>query len=189
MDMLKRSALVVLVATVCAPMLVSSAGATSTLSQRPDAWIKLCGQSNGCVIDPLPHPWYGKNVYNTTARHQTVRERIDNGEGVRFWIMFQNDGTQTDTYMVHGCRGTMKFRINAVIVGKYKDVVGGTATHITQQFMNNTATFTLAPGDQVAITLNIITASPNLTYRCPVSITSTGDPTKKDTVAAVMTTF
>ena len=169
-------------------MLVASAGASAP-AYRPDAWIKLCGVNTGCAIDPLPHPWHGKNVYNTTAWHQTARERLDNGRGVRYWIMFQNDGTQSDTFLVHGCKGTKNFQILAVIVGEYKYPVGAGSTHITQEFIDNTATFTVAPGKHVAITLNILTHDPNLTYRCAVTITSSGDPTLKDTVAAVTTSF
>jgi hypothetical protein len=167
--------------------LVLPAGATAP-DYRPDAWIKLCGQSTGCVINPPPHPWFGNNTYNTTARNQTVRQRIDDGEGVRYWILFQNDGTKTDTYTVHGCKGTPNFLINAVIVGEWKIPVWR-PKHITQQFKDGTATFRLAPGKHVAITLNIVTVKPNLTYRCPVTIVSSGDPTLKDTVASVNTTF
>jgi hypothetical protein len=183
----KRVLFVLLLAALCAPTFAIPAGATAP-AFRPDAWIKLCGQSTGCVIYPPPHPWQGNNVYNTTALHQTVRQRIDDGEGVRFWILFQNDGTQTDTYTVHGCKGNKDFLINAVIVGEYKVPVWK-PKHITEQFKNNTAKFTLAAGKHVAITLNIVTVKPNLAYRCPVTITSKGDPSLKDTVAAAMTTF
>ena len=186
--MLKRSLLILLVAALCAPLFAAPAGATPGQSHRPDAWIKLCGQSTGCVINPPPHPWRGNNVYNTSALHQTVSQRIDDGEGVRFWILFQNDGTQTDTYSVHGCTGNKNFLINAVIVGEFKYPVWR-PKHITEQFKHNTAKFTLAPGRHVAITLNIVTRIPGVTYRCPVTITSSGDSSMKDTVAAVMTTF
>lgn len=54
------------------------------MSFQPDGWIKLCGQSLGCTIDPLPHPWLGKNIYNTTGRKQTVSVDVNEGEGVRF---------------------------------------------------------------------------------------------------------
>ena len=186
--MVKRTVLVLVVAALCAPMLVTSAGATSA-RYRPDAVIKLCGQSEGCTINPPPHPWRGNDIYNTTARHQTIRQRLDNGEGVRFWILFQNDGTRKDTYSLHGCKGTKNFVINAVLVGKYKYPQGAGVTHITQEFIDNSWTFTLAPGKHIAITLNIVTVNAGFTYRCPVTITSQGNSTKKDTVAAVMTTF
>jgi hypothetical protein len=157
---------------------------------RPDAWLKLCGQSNGCVIDPMPHPWVGNNVYNTTGMHQKWKERIDNGEGVRFWITIQNDGSQKDTFLVHGCSGNKEFYLNQVLVGFWKDVKGPyEATHITDGFKNGTAKFTLRPGRKAGITVNIITKDPGLTYRCPVTITSQHDPTKQDTVLPIMVSF
>ena len=48
---------------------------------RPDAWIKLCGLSTGCTINPPPHPWHGNNRYNSTAKKQTVSVRMEDGEG------------------------------------------------------------------------------------------------------------
>ena len=184
----RRVLFVLMLAALCAPIFAPSAGASSPAYQ-PDAWIKLCGLSTGCNVGPPPpHPWFGNNVYNHTAAKQTVRVKIDDGEGVRFWIILQNDGTKTDTYTVHGCRGTKNFLINAVIVGEWKRPVWK-ATHITQQFKNGTAKFRLAPGKHVAITLNIVTVIPNVTYRCPVTIQSAGAPNMKDTVAGVMTTY
>ncbi len=189
--MVRRSLFVVLAILVWAPTTMSVSSAAAAKPYRPDAWIKLCGQSTGCTIDPLPHPWLGKDVYNTTGYHQTHRDRIDNGEGIRYWLTFQNDGTQADTFRVNGCRGTKNFRILAVIIGRYKVPVGAGSIHITDAFRNDTATFDLAPDERVTITLNFITGdqSVGLTYRCPVTIISQGDPTKKDTVAAEMTSF
>ena len=56
---------------------------------RPDAWIKLCGLSTGCTINPPPHPWHGNNIYNSTAKKQTVSVRMEDGEGVRFWLILK----------------------------------------------------------------------------------------------------
>ena len=36
--------------------LLPSPSATAGGDFQPDGWIKLCGQSLGCVIDPPPHP-------------------------------------------------------------------------------------------------------------------------------------
>jgi hypothetical protein len=41
---------------------VPDARGASNNSYQPDGWIKLCGINIGCVIDPLPHPWLGKDV-------------------------------------------------------------------------------------------------------------------------------
>jgi hypothetical protein len=186
--MMKRSLVMLLVLAAFSQMLVAPAGA-SAAPYRPDAFIKLCGVNVGCLIDPLPHPWFGKNIYNTTGYHQKVHHRLDNGRGIRFWITFQNDGTQTDTYSLDGCTGTKHFKILQVLVGKWKVPVGIDAEHIDYQFKHDTWKFTLKAGAQIAITLNILTDDPNLTYRCPMTITSQGDPTKQDTVVAITTTY
>jgi hypothetical protein len=47
----------------------------------------------------------------------------------------------------------------------------------------------MKPGARIAITLNMVTVNPNLHYRCPVTITSEGDPAKSDTVAVEIKTF
>jgi len=164
--------------------------ATSSSAYRPDAWIKLCGESNGCTVGPKPpHPWHGNNVYNSTARNQTIKVGLEEAEGIRFWLIFQNDGTSTDTFTVHGCPGTKRFTVNAVLVGFYKNTAWK-PQHITDQFKAGTATFKVDPGAHVGITVNIIatTTIQGVSYRCPVTITSAGDPTLSDTVAGIMTT-
>lgn len=157
---------------------------------QPDAWIKLCGLSTGCTIDPLPHPWLGNDVYNTTGAKQQVKVRIDDGEGVRFWIVLQNDGALEDTFTLHGCKGNPRFRINAVLIGKHK-VPDWRAMNITKKFTAGTATFHFAGGTpkRVVFTLNVVTKTPGLTYRCPITVTSGGPTPVKDTVVATMTTF
>ncbi len=88
---------------------------------RPDAWIKLCGLSTGCTINPPPHPWHGNNRYNSTAKKQTVSVRMEDGEGVRFWLILENDGVgRDDVIHVDGCRGTARFVVNAVVAGFQK---------------------------------------------------------------------
>ena len=179
----------------------ASAGFTSTRDEaprgtvapdyQPDAWIKLCGLSTGCVIDPLPHPWRGRDVYNTTGAKQKVHVQIDDGEGVRFWILLQNDGALDDTFVLHGCKGTPRFRINAVLIGKHK-APGFGPKNITKQFIRGTYTFHF-PGTgtpkNVVFTLNIVTKTPGLTYRCPITVTSGGPTRVRDTVVAAMTTY
>ena len=190
--MMKRSLAALLVVAAFSQMLVTSAGARSALPYRPDAFIKLCGVNSGCLIDPLPHPWLGNNIYNTTGYRQKVYHRLDNGRGIRFWITFQNDGTEADTYSLQGCTGNKHFQILQVLIGKYKVPIGVAAEHIDSQFIHNTWTFKLNPGGHIAITLNFLTYDPSdsgLTYRCPMTITSAGDPTKQDTVVAIMTMY
>lgn len=166
-------------------------GAGTTPDYQPDAWIKLCGLSTGCTIDPLPHPWRGKDVYNATGAKQTVNHLIDDGEGVRYWITIQNDGALADTFTVHGCKGTPRFIINAVLIGKHK-LPDWRAENITKAFKRGTYTVDL-PGSgtpkRLVFTLNIVTVSPGLTYRCPITVTSGGPTPVQDTVAVTITTF
>ena len=125
-----------------------SAGARAIqTTPRPDAWIKLCGLSTGCTIDPLPHPWLGDNVYNSTGARQKIAVRLEDGEDVRFWITLQNDAEVEDTFVVHGCRGNPRFVIIAVKVGLLKRP-DWRPEDITQGFKNGTATFTLPPASR-----------------------------------------
>jgi hypothetical protein len=167
------------------PALAGSRGA----SFRPDGWIKLCGLSLGCTIDPLPHPWRGQDVYNKTGLHQTVSHRINEGEGIRFWITIQNDGTMADTIGVQGCKGTRYFEVNRVLLGKHKRQDAG-ATDLTRKYKRGTLKFDLGPGATAVFTLNIITHfRKGITYKCHTVFTSAGDSTQVDTVLAKMTTY
>lgn len=197
----RLAAVLSLCAVLCAAAAPASAGSPASRTEvrrgvpapdyQPDAWIKLCGLSTGCTIDPLPHPWRGNDVYNSSGAKQKVRVRIDDGEGVRFFILIQNDGTQADTVTVRGCKGTPKFRINAVLMGKQK-VPNWRAKNITERFKQGTQTFSL-PGSatpkNVVFTLNIVTKTPGLTYSCPITVISGGPTPVKDTVVATMTTY
>lgn len=178
-------------ATVAAGFASPLRGAGTPPDYQPDAWIKLCGLSTGCTIDPLPNPWRGRDVYNTTGAKQKVSVRIDDGEGVRFFILMQNDGALDDTFTLHGCKGNPRFRINAVLIGKHK-VPDWRAKNITKKFTQGTATFDF-PGTgtpkNVVFTLNIVTKTPGLSYRCPITVISGGPTPVKDTVVAVMTTY
>ena len=186
---MKRTLLVLVIVGLTAQAFVTSSASAGSPPYRPDAWIKLCGQSTGCTINPPPHPWKGNNIYNANAKGQTIFQRIDNGEGVWYWLTFQNDGTTKDTFDLTGCTGNKNFKILRVLIGKYKVPVGVSAVHITRQFIHSNYKFTLKPGGHVAITLNMVTVNPNLHYRCPVTITSEGDSAKSDTVAVKIKTF
>ncbi len=177
--------LVSLLALSVAPEARSQGG----VSFQPDGWIKLCGLSLGCTIDPLPHPWLGKDVYNTTGRKQTVSVDINEGEGVRFWITLQNDGTESDTFTVQGCSGTRVFEVNRVLLGKHKRQ-DPSAEDLTRKYTQGTLTFDLGPGGKVVFTLNIITHDQKgVTYRCRTAFSSRGEPTAQDVVVAKMTTY
>jgi hypothetical protein len=160
---------------------------------RPDAWIKLCGLSTGCTVGPPPpHPWHGNHVYNTTGARQKVAVRMEDGEGVRFWLRLENDGAVADTVRIKGCKGTPRFVINAVLVGWAKRP-DWRLRNITAAFKAGTATFKLPPastGTFRRLTVNIVapTTAEGITYACPITIISKGDTSLKDTVVGKMTT-
>jgi hypothetical protein len=193
--MRKRSVPILLVASVFMAMIATpgSARAPRGATVRPDIWIKLCGLSTGCTIDPLPHPWLGDDVYNASGWHQRIAVRMEDGEDVRFWLTLQNDAELEDTLVIQGCRGTRQFRIIAVKIGFLKRP-NWRPRDITQGFKNGTATFTLPPaseGKRVPLTLAMIapTTAEGVTYRCPITIRSQTDPSVSDTVVAIMTTY
>lgn len=201
--MIKRAGISLLV--VAAVLIVGTSATSASLSSggraddapdvaggssfRADGWIKLCGLSTGCTIDPLPHPWLGRDVYNTTGRRQTVAVDINEGEGVRFWITVENDGTEADTLQVQGCQGTSTFEVNRVVLGKRKRP-DASATDVTRKYKRGDLTFELEAGDQAVFTLNIVTHDEKgKTYDCLTTIRSQGDTGSSDVVEAEMTTY
>ena len=190
-----RRAIPLTIVTLAGLLLTSSAApgapgvASGDSSYRSDAWIKLCGQSTGCVIDPLPHPWLGKDVYNTTGRRQTVAVDVNEGEDVRFWITVENDGAETDTLAVQGCDGTRYFEVRHVVLGKQKRP-NAAATEVTRKFKDGTLTFDLDAGKTAVFTLLVVThLEKNITYECLMTVHSVNEPTSQDRVVAEMTTF
>ena len=145
--------------SVIAWQTTGTAGATQLqTAPRPDAWVKLCGLSTGCTIDPLPHPWLGDDIYNATGSRQKIAVRLDDGEDVRFWLTLQNDAEQDDTFVVDGCKGTHLFQIIAVKVGFLKRP-NWRPPDITEGFKNGTATFDFPPsseGKRVPLTVAFI---------------------------------
>src|SRR5882762_7402309 len=63
-----------------------------TPAYRPDAWIKLCGTGDTCRHAP-PHHYRGQDVYNHTGASQTANSGVEEENDIRFWILFQNDGS------------------------------------------------------------------------------------------------
>ena len=181
-----RGAVVLAALSLLAPATPVAAGVPP---DQPDGWIKLCGQSLGCTIDPLPHPWRGRDVYNRTGRGQTQVDRINEGEGIRYWIVLQNDGTERRDFSVDGCSGTPTFEVNRVLLGKHKRQDPG-ATDLTRRYKADTLEFELNPGTRVVFTLSIIThVRKGETYRCRTVFTAQTADASTDVVVARMTTF
>lgn len=161
-----------------------------TPSYRPDAWIKLCGAGDTCRNAP-PHHYRGQDVYNHTGASQTVSSGVEEENDIRFWILFQNDGSLGDTFTVQGCRGNSGFVIRAVLVGAHTQ--SENATNITAGFKRGTAHFTFQPtggGDDVVITLDVWAraTTAGVGYTCPITVSSGTQPTVRDTVVAEMHT-
>lgn len=178
--------------SIAAPSTATNRSSAPVGPYQPDAWISLCGLSDGCTINPPPNPWKGKDLYNTTGAKQLIAVKMEDGEGVRFWITIESDGTESDTYTIEGCKGTKRFRINKVQIGFHKRPQAGTIK-ITDEFKAGTASFDFpaGAGNKVELTLNIVapTTAEGVTYECPITIHSTGDPGATDTLVARMTTY
>ena len=184
-----RLAFLVTAAVTTTLLVPSGVGSAGDRPYQPDAWIKLCGQSLGCTIDGLPNPWHGRDVYNTSGRGQTEVDDINEGEGIRYWITIQNDGTERDVYTVDGCAGNPTFDVNRVLLGKHKRQDPG-AEDLTRRYLADTLEFALDAGERRVFTLNIITGvRKGLTYECRTLFTSQNDPSRQDVVVARMTTF
>jgi hypothetical protein len=66
---LSLCAAVVCAATLAVVAVAGTSGAAG--AHHPDAWLKLCGPTNTCVIQPW-HPWVGNDVYGGTGTGETV---------------------------------------------------------------------------------------------------------------------
>ena len=66
----------------------------------------LCGLSTGCEINRLRTPGAGTGSTTRTGRG-SGSPSVEDGEGVRFWLRIETDGTDADTIRVRGCRGTL----------------------------------------------------------------------------------
>jgi hypothetical protein len=188
-----RRTVVLLLASIVGMSLLVGPTPASAAEAQADAWIKLCGLSTGCTIDPPPHPWKGRDVYNGTAAKQTVKVRLEDGEGARFWVVVQNDGDQPDTLTVQGCAGTRDFTLNAVLMGKHKRP-SWKARNVTKAFKQGTLSFDLPPaseGKQKVFTVNIIASThrEGISYTCTIRVRSAARWGARDTVAAKLTTY
>jgi hypothetical protein len=157
---------------------------------RPDAWIKWCGSGDNCLHAP-PHKYRGEDIFNRTGAHQTYPAGVEEGNDIRFWILFENDGHLSDTFFVKGCSGNSSFFIRAVNIGRLK--MSHNAPIITKKFKKGTAKFSFPPGDikhNVVITLDIWvkTGVFGARYTCPITVSSANKPTARDRVVAKMVT-
>jgi hypothetical protein len=178
-----------ILASLALPPLPARSG-TTTSGVRPDAWIRLCGARNGCTDHAIaPTPYKGNDIYNGTGLHQTASGKMEEGNYIFFWITFQNDGSQSDTFLVKGCAGNPVFEVRQYAIGAwtrrryYKPII------ITPAVKNGTASFPLPQGGKVAITLDVeetVANIPGRIFTCPITVRSKSDPSIRDTVVAKM---
>jgi hypothetical protein len=167
-----------------------SLSAGETPAHRPDAWVKLCGDRNTCLLHPW-HPWRGKDVYDTTGVGQTASGGVEQGVMIMFWILLQNDGTSSETLKLDGCPGTSVFQVIRASVGAWR--AGTEQNDITSKFRTGIATFEFPPSStehQVIVTVRIkaLSSPSGVTYSCPVVVSSSAAPAVKDKVILKMTT-
>ena len=158
-------------------------------ASRPDAWLKLCGWGDTCAHSP-PHRYFGDNVYNTSGARQTVSSGVEEANDIRFWLRMENDGGSDDMLYVKGCTGNTAFVLRAVLVGAFTQSTN--AENVTRPFKRGTAHFDLQANDanSVVLTVDLWARTPTMgvTYKCPITIWSSAQPTLKDTVVAKMVT-
>jgi uncharacterized membrane protein len=134
---------------------------------QPDALIKLSSSAN----------YIGDDIYNTTGASQSLTKMVA-GKAKTFNVKIQNDGSTPDSMSVLGCRTSGGFAISYIHEG----------TNVTSQVVAGTfTTGSLAVGADDVISLkmrpkNSVTSGKK--KACLVTVTSDGDPSKKDAVKA-----
>ena len=166
-----------------------TSGAAGT--HRPDAWVKLCGATNTCIVDAW-QPWHGENVYTATGRGQKIVGGVEEGNTIRFWILIENDGVARDTLHVKGCAGTHTFPLLAANTGAWRAYTN--KAKVTSAFKSGALRFSFPPAatdKEVILTLTFRadTGTRGLTYSCPVTVSSGAQRTIKDRVVAKMITI
>lgn len=141
---------------------------------QPDGWISLA-RAKGYV---------GDDVHNETGKKQTRSVRVPRGKAKTFFIRAENDGDETDTFRVRGCKGGGGFGIAYLAGAK------GTS-NITKKVVNGTYRLAnVAPGALRIFRLTIKVGAPvkvGKTKVCKVLLTSMGDGDQKDAVKARVT--
>jgi hypothetical protein len=120
----------------------------------------------------------GDGRYNTDAKKQTVETSRAPGSTARFSILFENDGTEDDSYLLKGCASGSGFVVT------YRNDLN---TDITTQVREGTYPVGITAGDDEAIEMRIKpTSTASGSRRCTVRITSDGDPSLRDVVAGTV---
>jgi hypothetical protein len=170
------------------PAAGTSPDVSAAAAYRPDGRIRLekVERSDG-YTQVYSKPWLGNNIYNATADNQTAKAILQ-GSAFNGWyrwtfgVSAQNDGTNSDRFRVHatglGLTGwKVKYFHGSTDITA--DVVAGTFT-----------TPTVAPGEQYLIKARVKANFDNGAVlgalRRLVTLTSTNNPDKSDTVRLVV---
>jgi hypothetical protein len=125
--------------------------------------------------------WFGEGIFNGTGRHQRVHVFEHAGQTKSFLIRVENDGSSVDTIVVGGRGLQHGFRVVKYTLGK---------RNITRAVVGHGYAFKhMAPGSQRTIKLTITSfRHAGAAFRTwQVLSRSTGNPFKRDAVAATIT--
>jgi hypothetical protein len=152
-------------------LMTANVGVAAGASYRPDGHVRYYRYHSSDFGNYIaPSPWLGQNVYNTTAKHQTSKRwasgAYEGRDYYEFQVLIQNDGS-TDRFKVHatGSGGTAKYFFrstnitSAIVAGTYKTPMIGHGQ-----------------SRKIKIRMSIVTGARLIT------ITSMGDPSRKDAV-------
>jgi hypothetical protein len=121
-------------------------------------------------------PFAGKNVYDTDGFLQIGKQPITAGKAKVFQISVRNSGQSTDTFLVKGDGDANGYSVKYLSKG----------TDITAAVVTGTESIPNVPPGHVAVILAKVTAPSTLVSMAEhswlVTTTSTGDPTKEDSV-------
>jgi sugar lactone lactonase YvrE len=121
--------------------------------------------------------YVGNDVYNTTGSGQTKTVKAKAGSTVKFKVEIQNDGNDTDPITLTGPGTGNGYTVS------YFD---GT-TNVTTAVKGGTCTFALSGGQTHVITIKVkIGTTASASKSLLVTVTSGHDPSKVDTVKAVV---
>jgi hypothetical protein len=138
-------------------------------------------QPDGLVKRSSDASYIGNDIYNTTARNQSVTGAVVAGRSVTFEITVQSDGDTDDPITLGGCHRSSGF------VVKY---FTSTGINITPGVVaGSQSTGTLAPDGEYGLILRIrseSTTASGAEKACKVIATSFGDTRRRDAIKATL---
>ncbi len=133
-------------------------------------------QPDGMIKQAATTPYLGRNVYNTTGQQQTALAAPVVGSVARFVIRVQNDGAQSDTIFVQGCKSGSRFTVSYFSDGN----------DVSTKVEAGTFHYTETPKGFGGTFLAHVTVTNLAIHRCRITATSKGDPSREDVVVALV---